>query len=441
MSWFHRIISRLKSKNDIWHVIKNNFQLYVFILLALLLPFTKTYLPYLMFLWVMSGVLAIHKISKNYHKSFILLLLPVVFYSVHIIGFIYTQDIKNGLFDLEMKLSIIFIPVVVFFITDKVKANYRVLLKLFVYGNLGASLVCLLFAINNTVVFTESGISIEHMVWPTITKGLSFFQLINQRFSYFSYGFLSIFHHPTYFSIYILFSIVILVYLIRSAQKKRTGYYFLIIYFTIFLWLLGSRAAFLTYLVSLSSFFIILIVRFKRYWIGLFLLVAGIFLSIVVFSNLQIQKNINETLEIVKDKPLNEHSDIRLWLWKSGFEIFQDNLWVGVGTGDINSALNKKYEEYNLKLANEHNLNAHNQYLDTSLKLGAVGLTILLGWIIFTFYITIKRKQFLFFYFMLIISINFLFEVILNSIAGVAFFAFFYSLLFSVYNRSQVEEE
>lgn len=434
-------MNRFKVKYKNWNTIIENFQFYVFILVVVIMPFTKTYLPHIMFLWVLSGALNFDWDKLKLFKTYKLLIFPIIFFLTLLFGLFYSDDLKNGVFDLEVKLSLFFLPFVTLFLKQRIRNNHRLVLKLFVFSNLIASLACLWVAFNNSLQIGEAGnIIIETSAWPTLTQGLSIIKLINLRYSYFSYNYLSVFHHSTYFSIYILFSIISLIYLLRSMARRKFGYYILIIFFSIFLWLLGSRAAYFTYLILLAVFLVILILRLKKYWIGLGVLALGIFLSIVVLPNSQIRKNINETLELVKDKPLNENSDIRLWLWKSGLEVFQENFWFGVGTGDIDEALNNKYVEYDLKLADEHNYNAHNQYLDTALKLGVVGLALLLFWIGYTLYITAQKKQFLFFFFMLILAINFMFEVMLNTIAGVSFFAFFYSLLYAIYNTGEIKK-
>ena len=76
---------------------RSNFQYYIFIILVLAVPLTKEYLPYVMFLWVLSGVISIHKIKKISYKQLILLLFPFLFFVSHIIGLIYSDNLKNGL--------------------------------------------------------------------------------------------------------------------------------------------------------------------------------------------------------------------------------------------------------------------------------------------------------------------------------------------------------
>lgn len=429
-------------KETVWRFIRSDLQYYIFLIFAFFMPFTKEYLPYIMFLWVLSGVLAIHKVNRQSFENKILLLFPLFFFLIHVIGLIYSTNFRNGLFDLEVKLSILFIPIVSIFITGKVRLNYRLLFKLFVFGNLIASIICLVLAFLNSVQISEAGAYIfETSAWPTVTQNLGFIQLINQRLSNFSYVYLSILIHPTYFSVYLMFSLAILVYLIRSSKKRHVLYYALIIYFSIFIWLLGSRAGYITYLISFFSFILIIILKFKKYWLGIGAFVIGVSLALLVLTNSQIIKNIKETANIVENnQSLTKDSDIRLWLWKSGMEVFQEHPFFGVGTGDIDEFLNKKYQGYGLTDADLHNYNTHNQYIDVAIKLGVVGLIVFLSWMITTLIITIKKKQFLFFYFTLILFINFFFETMLNSLAGIGFFAFFYTLLYSMYNSNKVKE-
>ncbi|MCK5168792.1 MAG: hypothetical protein KAQ75_02845, partial [Bacteroidales bacterium] len=289
-------------RNAIYRFIRSDFQYYIFIILVLAIPLTKKYLPYVMFLWLLSGVISIRSLKIKDYKPYILLIFPFLFYLIHAIGLFYSDNLKSGLFDLEVKLSILFIPFVAVFVTDKVRANYRSILKFFVFGNFIASIICLIFALNKSVQMNELGNFIfETSNWPTVTQDLNFLQLVNHRYSNFSHVFLSIFHHPTYFSVYIIFSVAILVYLIRSSKKRHILYYSLIVYFSIFIWLLGSRAGYFTYLICFLSFFLIVIFKYKKYWIGIGLLVFGLVLTVLILSNKRINKNLKETVNIIEN--------------------------------------------------------------------------------------------------------------------------------------------
>ncbi len=419
---------------SILNFIKEDFQYYTFLLAAFLLPLWEEYIPILMFLWVLSSVLGIGRFRMNYCKAMVLLVFPFVIYFLYAIGVLYSDNIKSGLFDLEVKLSILLIPMVAITASKNIKINYRLILKLFIIGNIVASLFCLFFAFKNSFYVNQVGYLVfDTSHWPTLTQHLNFFQIVNGGYSNFSYTYLSKIHHPTYFSMYITMSIIILLDFLRFSKKKLWNV-ILIIYFILFLWLLGSRAAYLTLIFIFIVFALSRLLKVKRKWIVAVVIVLGLFSSNYVILNSRLGKNIEEVYEILTtDKKLTKDSDIRLRLWKSGFEIFKDNIWFGVGTGDLVKEMDIKYKQYDLELEREYIYNPHNQYLTIAITLGLVGVIVFISWIITTLFITIKSKQFLLLYFMLIVAINMFFESILNLIAGVSFFAFFYSLLCAMY--------
>jgi O-antigen ligase len=75
------------------------------------------------------------------------------------------------------------------------------------------------------------------------------------------------------------------------------------------------------------------------------------------------------------------------------------------------------------------NLNAHNQYLEVLLGTGLIGLLIFVSILSFIIYLVFLKRSLLFGLFILIIMMFFLFESILNRIAGVTFFSLFSFLL------------
>ncbi|HAN19354.1 MAG: hypothetical protein A2X13_01640 [Bacteroidetes bacterium GWC2_33_15] len=420
--------------------LKNNFQFYVFILVAIFLPVTKKYLPLVMSLWVLSGLIQIKKINLSNYKNLLILLFPFLYFILHIIGLLYTNNLKSGFFDLEVKLSIVFIPLITLFISQKVIQKQNQILQLFVISNFIISLVCLFFALKNSLVYNDLGnLIFEPSVWSD-TKNVGIFKMINLRYSHFSYSYLSFIHHPSYYSMYITFSIVILIYFIKINKQKTWINFSLIIYFSVYIWLLASRAAYLIYFILLIGLILYLIKKYKKYLVLFAGIIAIGIAAVILLSNKQLNRNFKETYKILhKNVHLNEKSDIRLWLWKSGLGIYKNNLIYGIGTGDIDLSLDKKFNEYNLKIADEHNYNTHNQYLDVAVKLGTIGLVSLLLWMFYPIYLAIKVKYYLLILLILIVSINLIFENMLNTIAGTSFIVFFYSLLVPVLTIKEKE--
>lgn len=429
------ISKRNWSSKDIVRFLREDAQFYIFLIIALFIPVTKSYLPLLMFLWVLFSIVPARKISLHDYRNKVLIFLPLVFYLLHVVGLIYSDNMASGLFDLEVKLSIVIIPVGILFMTKRVHLNLKLILKVFVMGNIIASIACLTHAYFDSIQVNELGQKVyEFSVWPDRTKGYSFFKLIQIGYSRFSDVYLSYIHHPSYYSMYILFSIVVLIEWIREKKNVILNS-FIILYFSVFLVLLGSRAVAINALVVFVFYILLYILRTRKYVVGIGILLIGLTVTTFITSQTRLGHNIKETISILEDKEdLNPKSDIRLWLWKSGVEIFKDNVVLGVGTGDINDELHKKYTEYGLQGAYDSNLNVHNQYLDIAIKFGSIGLLIFAGWMVLSIYYAYKEKQDLFFYFMIIVSVNFLFESMLNTIAGVAFLAFWYGILFNSKN-------
>ena len=420
------------------YLIKNDLQFYIFLLVAFFMPLTKEYLPYLMFLWVLSGVIAIRKVEFNFPRiQWLLILLPAIFYLFHVIGMIYTSDFHSGLFDLEMKLSLLFAPVVMLFLTDKVKQNINLVVKAFILGNLVALAICLLRALDHSFITNEVGKLVFEPSYWSGERDLTFFQLIMKRYSHFSYSFFSFIHHPSYFSMYVLFAICLIIFLYSKYQHKKSVKTILVlslflIFLTLMIWLLGSRAGYLAFaalFIGLSIFFMF---KTKKFLVSLGVITTG-FILMIVFMSPQLKKNFQEVVHQVENQQeLSSDSDIRLWLWKSGMEVFQENYILGVGTGDTKLEMKKKYHENNLSIAEEKSYNLHNQYLESAIKLGVFGWLLLVFWLVSTLIYAITTKDFLLFFLVLIVSVHFMFESMMNSIAGVSFFMFFYSLLIGV---------
>ena len=419
----------------IYKFLRNNLQFYIFLLVAFFMPLTHEYLPYLMFLWVFSGVMAIRKVEFNYSKiQWLLILLPAIFYLFHVIGMIHTSDLQSGLFDLEMKLSLLFAPIVMLFLTHKVKQNANLVVKAFILGNLVALAICLFRALDHSLIMNEAGkILFEPSYWSS-EQGSSFFQLINQRYSHFSYSFFSFIHHPSYFSMYVLFAICLIIYLYRKYDKRKTlnstlVFVLMLFFLTLMIWLLASRAGFIAFAAVFLGVSIFFMFKTQKFLVSLGIITTG-FILIIVFMSPKLKKNFQEVIHQVENQQeLTSDSDMRLWLWKSGVEVYKKNYLWGVGTGDTKHEMKNEYHQYNLSIAEEKGYNLHNQYLESALKLGIVGLLLLIFWLISTLFYAITTKDFLLFLLVLIVCIHFMFESMMNRIAGVSFFIFFYVLL------------
>jgi O-antigen ligase len=203
-------------------------------------------------------------------------------------------------------------------------------------------------------------------------------------------------------------------------------------------YLLSSRAAILASIIIVPIYLIHKFIQGDLKKIGLIGLGVCIILIFAIFITNPRFKSLlkNESGKELIDKTRNE---ARISLWKSAFTIIRDNFLIGVGTGDIQNELNREYvRSGNDELTKVENLNTHNQFLEIAAENGIIGLVLFLAIFATMVLISIKEKRTLYFVFIAIIFFSFLFETMLNRLAGLSFFSLF-SFLLSGFNQDQKE--
>ncbi len=103
-------------------------------------------------------------------------------------------------------------------------------------------------------------------------------------------------------------------------------------------------------------------------------------------------------------------------------------------TADVIAAAPKlkvivEYEKLGMKGALEHKLNAHNEFYQVFISLGLIGFIFLILSLILPLFFAIKTNNGIYILFLVIVILNFLPESMLETQAGVMFYAFFNSLL------------
>ncbi|HCY01188.1 MAG TPA: hypothetical protein DG754_13710 [Bacteroidales bacterium] len=124
---------------------------------------------------------------------------------------------------------------------------------------------------------------------------------------------------------------------------------------------------------------------------------------------------------------------------RAGVNIFLNNFWFGVGTGDLIDVFEDFYKDNEPKLKPEFWFLSHNQFLTQAVQVGFVGLLIFIwGWF-YPLYQQRKKIDLLSLVFFLIITLSMLNEDTLQTHTGVSLTAFFYGLLFfSVDNKKGI---
>lgn len=340
-------------------------------------------------------------------------------YVTYLLGLLYSRNLDYGRLDLEIKLSLFIFPLL---FSGYLGAGFRKpdIINVFRAFFLGCMLSCLILL----------GLS-----WMNYTST----HLVKE----FYYDRLSHLLHPSYLSMFLNFALAIIAHSLierwdEIKQYARFGLMLLSLFFFVFIILLSSKAGILTLCFSSVTVIGYLMIYKKRWLAGIFLIIA---LSFTFTASLKLfsfsVNRINIATEAVKkrhniNKSSSESSAERLMIWNSSGEVIRRTILTGVGTGDVKDELMREYRAKGYRVPYEKKLNAHNQYLQTTVALGILGFWLLLLSFLLPGINSMKNRNILYFLFLMIVGFNFLFESMLERQSGVVFYAFFNAFLFYV---------
>lgn len=407
---------------EIKRKIFNYLYLILFLLLAFFIPLWKPLVPWIIGFITLFWFLEFdykgkyRRLTRGAFRKYILSF--GIFYLLHLIGLLYASNTGNGLFKLEVKLSLIIFPLVISTMRIWI-FNQRNVINIFVAFILG----CLLGTLINLEVAVEK-------------------YLLTFNSEVFYYKYVSFFHHPGYFSMYLTMAVAILIFFLLKKDEYRLGAWHLIsfttliIYFSFFIILLSSKAGILSLMVVYFitiGYFVVLERRVVQGIVLLAIIFTLFYTSLRIFpyslGRIITSQEVLESADNIESST-TEGTGERILIWSSAFEIIRGHFLLGVGTGDVEDHLLQKYREYNIREALRQHLNAHNQYLQTFIGLGIFGFLVLMFMLILPAYYALKHQSFLYFIFLIIMAVNLLVESMFETQAGVVFYAFFNAFLF-----------
>lgn len=159
-------------------------------------------------------------------------------------------------------------------------------------------------------------------------------------------------------------------------------------------------------------------------------LVGSFLLGLVLYSTTDyVHERVGQVVNaLVGDAPTEDaanSTDDRRLVWRAAGALISEQPWFGVGTGDVKDEMLRAYAERGYVDPLTKKLNAHDQYLNTAVALGLAGAAILILMIVVPLVFAFRQKDKLLIYFLLLNSLNWLVESMLEVQAGVMFFAFF----------------
>ncbi len=359
--------------------------------------------------WLVGGFFKIN-LKRLAHP---LALAMVGLYLTQVISLLYTDDFQTAGSKLETKLSLLLMPIILFTAPAESSKKYNSVLLAFVTGCLVAGLISVGGAAYG---FLNTG------------KNLFFYQDLGSFLTF----------HPAYFALYSLFSFFCL-WSVRSNKiddipewLSKKVLLTAMIFFGMLILLLSSRMQLIIFILlfplMMMSYWKEKQVFRERIW---YLVGAGVLISGLIILLPTTRKRIVSVGKIVEANlsGTSKNNNIRALIWKDALGLAKEQPLAGYGIGDVQTVLDKRYENRRNEEALKKHLNAHNQYLQTLLSGGIPALFCLLVILFYYPFSKDRSSYYLTTILSIIFILSFFTESMLETQRGVLFFGFFMSFL------------
>ncbi len=332
-----------------------------------------------------------------------------LFWLVHLIGMLWSDNQAFGWKDIETKLSFLLLPLMFASLpmTSERMVNIQ---RSFVAG----VMMAVVFLLSKAFVGYSQDKDAGHFFYAGLSSALM---------------------HPTYLGMYVALAL----YLVAddwfmSGSKPWSTYHFpVVLLFSGVIFLLSARSVILAIGFLLPVFCLASYMKSNAGPLKPTLVVLALILAFFINARVNTNNRMAELGQSIQQANTGaEHAsnsvNSRFEIWSQALSLFKNAPYFGYGTGDVKDCLMESYRASHFTYALEKKLNAHNQYLQTSVALGFLGLLSLLAFLFLPLY-PVRFSSFSFFIGLVIL--NALTESIFETQKGVVFSAFFYAVYVS----------
>ena len=387
------------------------------IILILLIPLIK-WIPLMM---SVTGLFWIYEYWKRYkevgnarYKWGWIQILMILSFVMLLVGMFWTENVPKGWSNVEHKLSLLLVPLIIGLNNRKMTLEQAS--NIFVMGLVMAAF--LLFG---------------------IASYRSLFDSSEAWISYWRESTFSVFMHRSYLACYMAMgALIALISFFRSSQWFWACVFLLLSGVVLLTVSKAGIIALLLGVIGLCAYFL--------FWkksgskLRLTMVIGILFLCAMLLLNERIQVRFNSawksfTSASVVNNPSKDGTQARMMMWSAASKVFSENALYGVGTGDVDDALQMENKQRGNEGVVQQKLNAHNQFLNVAVQHGLIGLLILTALMILIFFNFIKDKNAVGIVVTITFFINLLFESFLETRSGVVPFCLLI-LLFSTLKSS-----
>ena len=239
--------------------------------------------------------------------------------------------------------------------------------------------------------------------------------------------------HHNYLALYLVTALAFLytqfARIDRSTRKRMILLIPAAIALVGYLFLIASRSGLLTLgLLAMACLVHLVFVR-KRWKTGLCIMLFSV--GLLAGAYVAVPSTFSRFTAPLRNRDANHVADEREILWNCGMKTAQEKLLFGYGSGDYMPPLMEAYTQRGYHKAVQETLGTHNQYLETVLETGIVGLAFMLFMLFAPLALSLgkKRRNLLVTLTVLVIASQIMFESMLNRQMGAQFIALVYCLL------------
>ncbi|WP_298499214.1 O-antigen ligase [uncultured Algibacter sp.] len=381
----------------------------------------------LMFAFFIFYIIIKKPSSKNLIQDINWIILFSVLFLIYALSLFYSENMDVGLNQVYRKSPMLLLTIFVFILRRKIKKNTIFsAMKMYGYSVTFVCITSIILAVYNCYDYK-----------PDILLHCASDQNLASVF---------ISYHKLYLSLYVTIAIFFVVYSVFYGSSKFklfsiNSIQLLVLFITLVL--LGGRNSLLVstlIVIGIPSFYWLKNKKIKN-----FVFFSSTILILVITSVYFNPKLLEKTKEAFNFG--NQYSISKKWggvavrkiIWENSYNTFKKNLIIGVGAGDVQDELNKSYEIHaETNALNQGTYNAHNDILQIAITTGVLGIFTYLFSLIYIFYISFNKQNYIHCIFVILFFISGLTESLLERDMGIRVYSFFTILLF-IFN-TQINE-
>ncbi|MCX8080461.1 MAG: O-antigen ligase family protein [Bacteroidia bacterium] len=356
---------------------------------------------------------------KTFHLSVIKHAWPMIAYFVLTVISNYVFFNPDDPFSaIEVKLSFLLLPLAFAFYPYHGTEFKKLLMNAFVSGILFWSIIQLLRSL--------------------------FLVIIKQNFNFLFYTEFSSFIHPSYYAMYVCTVLLMINFFELIPNQIKNLKTWLNLVFPVFVLISASKMGIICLFLTLCVLIMKALKEKFNTALTLIIFIASAILMMTTIFVIEPIRNrfvfVTDSIEMPLDKTSTESNMVRRLVWIADKEAINKMPWYGYGVANVNKVLSGEYERLGFTGAKSRNLNAHNQYLQTLIGLGWMGLILLLWMHWEMLRAGAETKNYFWITLLIILILNFLVESMLQRASGSIYFSFVY-MLFLMIEKVKFQEQ